>query len=414
MTASTAPTLEQVAPNIKTRVADGDLGGAQTVMLGIGAIALIASLIGWGEQFIHSYLVAYMFTLSLVLGAMFFVMVQHITRAGWSVVVRRIAENMMGVMPVMAVLFLPILFEAETLFSHWWHAGDHADPTDPMHDPIVHHKIGYLNPTFFYIRVALYFAIWLGLARYFRNASIAQDQSGDPEVSLRLARRAAPGLALFALSLTFAAFDWMMSIDPHWFSTMFGVTYFAGSVMSFYATLALTCLWLRKKGYLGEVINREHYHDIGKLLFAFMVFWTYVNFSQYMLIFYANLPEETLWYQARAEGGWATIGTVLIIGHFLVPFAFLMSRHIKRNTLTLSIASIFLLAMHWLDMQFLIMPNFTKGLGHPGLSTDWLDFTTMIGMLALFVGLMLRNIANSPLVPERDPRLGESLKFHNI
>ena len=148
-----------------------------------------------------------------------------------------------------------------------------------------------------------------------------------------------------------------MSIDPHWFSTMFGVTYFGGSVMTFYATLALTCLWLRKRGYLGDVINTEHYHDIGKLLFAFMVFWTYVNFSQYMLIFYANIPEETHWYHYRSHNGWDSVGPILIFGHFLAPFAASCCRgNVKRNKPMLAFGAIFLLVMHWVDMQYLILP----------------------------------------------------------
>ncbi|MCB1218981.1 quinol:cytochrome C oxidoreductase, partial [bacterium] len=187
---------------------------------------------------------------------------------------------------------------------------------------------------------------------------------GDPAISLRMARVAAPGLLLFALSLTFAAFDWIMSLDPHWFSTIFGITYFAGGFMAFLAFTIVMAKWLGTKGYLKEAINVEHYHDLGKLMFGFMVFWTYTNFSQYMLIWYANLPEETAWFAHRAVDGWGAIGTILVVGHFFIPFVFLMSRHVKRNGIALSAGAIFLLVIHCIDMQFLILPGADHGAEH--------------------------------------------------
>ncbi len=191
-------------------------------------------------------------------------------------------------------------------------------------------------------------------------------------------------------------------------STIFGLTYFAGAVVAALASLGLFCMWLRRNGYLQDVVNVEHYHDIGKLLFAFMIFWTYVNFSQYFLIWYANLPEETGWFLHR-QGGWEIIGQVLVFGHFFIPFAFLMSRHVKRNLKTLAIGAIFMLVMHWFDMLFLIMPTLHHGAVH----LTWLDLTTMIGVVGLFFAFALKNVISSPLIPERDPRLAESFKFVN-
>lgn len=412
MTANTiVPTIEQVAPGLTTRVKEGDLQTTQKGLLAVGVLALVASLagafLGEGEgkrHAFHAYLVAYMFTLSLALGSLFFVMVQHITRAGWSVTVRRIAENAMGVLfPWMVILFIPIAIGGEHLF-HWMH----HDPS--VNDEILEGKIGYLNTTFFYVRAVAYFVIWGLLARYFRSKSLEQDRTGDATLSLKMSRVAAPGLLLFAITITFAAVDWIMSLSPHWFSTMFGVIYFGGSVMAALGFLALACLWLRSKGYLGSVVSREHYHDIGKLMFTFMVFWAYTSFSQFMLIGYANLPEETEWYLHRIQGGWNWVYMTLLIGHFLVPFAFLMSRHLKRNSATLAGASAFLLVMHWVDMQFQIMPS----LHSHGPHFDWTDAASFIGVLGVFLGLTLRNIATSPLIPERDPRLGESLNFNNV
>ena len=284
MTISTVPPVETIAPGLVTKVRDGDLAGTQWGLIAAGIAALIASVLlasgdAMAQQAYFSYLVAYMFALSLVLGALFFVMLHHLTRAGWSVVVRRVAENVMAVMPFMAVLFIPIVVGSGELY-HWLH------PVEG--DAVLAGKAVYLNATFFYIRAGIYFAIWIALAFWFRRTSLKQDQTGDPQLTLKMARVAAPGMLLFSFTITFAAFDWIMSLDPHWYSTIFGVCYFAGSFMAILAYLTLLCLWLNRRGYLKGSVTVEHYHDLGKLMFAFMVFWTYVNFSQYFLIWYAN------------------------------------------------------------------------------------------------------------------------------
>lgn len=440
MTATmTAPPIDQVAPHLVTRVRAGDLGKAQNLLLGLGAALLVVSA-AWGigaknPGFFFSYLTAYMGVLGLCLGGLFFTMIQHITRAGWSVTVRRLAENLTGALPVLLLLYIPIIVGFDHLYGHWTHA-QIADPTAADFDAVIAGKAGYLNKPFFFVRVAIYFAVWIGLAAFFRRLSAQQDESGDPALSLRMSRVAAPGLLLFALSTTFASFDWIMSLDPHWFSTIFGVCYFAGGFMAFLAFAILFAQWLGRRGYLREAVTVEHYHDLGKLMFGFVVFWTYVNFSQYMLIWYANLPEETVFYQHRLEGGWSAVGTLLIFGHFLLPFAFLMSRHIKRNSLTLGIGAAYLLVMHWIDMQYLVMPNAAHGdhgahgggdavphaAGHTfgenlGL---WLhgitahDVLCYAGMLSLVAGVTLLHTRKGNLVPTRDPRLAESFHFHNI
>lgn len=439
----TAPSLQQLAPNIAARVKDGDLNLAQMVLLGLGIVLIGAAWATGGKHFYASYLVGYMGVLGICLGALFFTMLQHITRAGWSVSVRRLAENMMATLPLMLLLFVPIIVGFDDIYHHWSHAVIVEGAEG--YDSIVAGKSAWLNKPFFFVRVAIYFAIWIGLASYFRRASIKQDETGDPAITLRLARVAAPGLLLFALSITFAAFDWIMSIDPHWFSTIFGITYFSGGMMAFFAFTILLAKWLGAKGYLREAITVEHYHDLGKLLFTFVVFWTYTNFSQYMLIWYANLPEETRWFADRDQGGWGAIGTILVFGHFFIPFAFLLSRHIKRNTITLCIGSVFLLLIHCFDMQFLILPalgghdaahgaaahgaehgdgvavaiesglqRFPHDLGTYLHGVSWADFGCFVGLLALVAGLTLMNVRRSNLLPLRDPRLAESLHFHNV
>jgi hypothetical protein len=407
-----APPLERIAPKLVSRLPAGALAGQAKGWTAAGAVLLVASLaIGFATdrtRFLHAYLTAYVWALGIVLGALFFVIVQHVTRAGWSVVVRRIAEHVAGTVPVMAALFLPIGIFYGDLYHHWAHPAPG--------DTVLEGKSGYLSAGFWFVRAAVYFVIWIWLARTFKKGSLAQDQSGDPAITLRLARLGAPGLLLYALSITFAAIDWIMSLDPHWFSTIFGVCYFAGGFMACMATLTLLSLWLSKRGLLADAITTEHYHDMGKLMFAFMVFWAYTNFSQYMLIWYANLPEETAFYLHRQHGNWHTMGAVLVIGHFLVPFAFLMSRHVKRNRLTLALGAVFMLVMHWIDMVFLVMPSYQGHGAHGDAGMHWtlVDFTCLFGFAALLAGLTVVSRRKAPLVPERDPRLAESLHFHNV
>lgn len=437
-TPETAKSLHELAPDITPKVKDGDLTTAQNGLLAVGA--LLAGL-GYylGEHGSLSYLVGYMGVLGVCLGALFFTMIQHITRAGWSVPVRRVTENMAGTLPYMLLLFLPIVIGFDDIYHHWTHAV--IEEGQPGYDSIVAGKSGFLNTTFFFVRVAIYFAVWISLALYFRGQSIKQDESGDPAISLRMSQVAAPGLLLFALTLTFASFDWIMSIDPHWFSTIFGVVFFAGSVMASLAVVILICMWLTKKGYYKGAITKEHYHDIGKLMWAFMLFWTYTSFSQYMLIWYANLPEETVWYEHRTEHGWGAIGPILIVGHFLFPFVFLMSRNMKRHSVALPAGAIFLLVIHCIEMQYLILPSGLSGHGgdHGGdggaaaidatgehaqsfgaqlgdyLHTiSWADFGCFAGLLCLIAGFTLLNVRRSNLIPLRDPRLREGLNFHNI
>ncbi|MCB9884419.1 MAG: hypothetical protein H6838_02950 [Planctomycetes bacterium] len=427
----TAPSLQQIAPNLESRVKPGDLATAQMALLGVG-VALIGA--GWatgGEHFYFSYLVGYMGVLGICLCALFFTMVQHITRAGWSITVRRLAENTMAALPFMLLLFVPVVIGFDHLYHHWVHPD--------ANDAVLAGKSAWLNSTFFFVRVVIYFAVWIGLALFFRSGSLKQDETGDPAISLRMARVAAPGLLLFALSLTFAAFDWIMSLDPHWFSTIFGITYFAGGFMAFLAFTIVMAKWLGTKGYLKEAINVEHYHDLGKLMFGFMVFWTYTNFSQYMLIWYANLPEETAWFAHRAVDGWGAIGTILVVGHFFIPFVFLMSRHVKRNGIALSAGAIFLLVIHCIDMQFLILPGADHGAEHAaggeahavahahehanGFSAQlgeylhnvhWTDFGCFIGLLSILAGIVVMNVRKTNLVPLRDPKLAESIHFENF
>lgn len=354
-------------------------------------------------QLWHSWLVGALFVLSIALGGLFFVLVQHATQAGWSVVVRRIAENAMATLPFLALMFLPLVLWGMGDLFHWSHADTVAA------DPLLTHKQPYLNVPFFVIRTCLYFAIWSALALWFGRQSRLQDETGDHELTRRMRRASAPGLVLFALTVTFASFDWLMSLSPHWYSTIFGVYFFSGSMVAIFAFLALAALALRRAGLLVELISSEHMHDLGKLLFAFVAFWAYIGFSQFFLIWYSNLPEETIFFAMRLNGSWRAASILLALGHFIVPFFFLLPRTIKRNPTALALAAGWLLLMHLLDLHWLVMPNL-----HPdGLSPSLLDGTTLIGSVGVFLAAFGWSLQRQALVPLRDPRLPESLLFEN-
>ncbi len=371
----------------------------------VGVVALgISYFIGSGHhhQLAFSYLTAFVYWLTIALGGLFFVVLHYLARSGWSVVVRRLAEHVMGTLPLFAVLFVPVYFGMHSLF-HWTHADAVA------HDPLLQHKAPYLNESFFLIRAAIYFVVWTGLAIFFWRQSRGQDENGEVATTKRLQTLSAPAMVLFAVTLTFAAFDWLMSLEPHWFSTIFGVYIFAGCVVSIFSLLILLVLLLKASGALTQIVTWEHFHDMGKMLFGFVVFWAYIGFSQFMLIWYANIPEETFWFEMRWDDpGWRWASIFLAAGHFVVPFFFLISQPVKRNRVTLTIGALWMLAMHYVDMYWLVMPTH-----HKEFQLSILDLTCWIGVGGLFLAALCLLMQRGALVPVRDPRLPESLAFEN-
>ncbi len=372
-------------------------------VVGIGGSLVLARGTENGmHHLLETYLVSFAFFLSISLGGLFFVLLEHCTRAGWSVVARRVAEAIAANVWLMAVLAVPVVLGMHHLY-HW------SDAAASAHDPLLAGKTGFLNPTFFVIRLAVYFLIWGGLAAFLHRTSVAQDRSGDPALTLRMERLSAPGMVLFALSLNFAAFDLLMSLDPHWFSTIFGVYYFAASVVAFMAVMPKVLWALQWRGILKNAVTVEHYHDFGKLLFAFVVFWAYIAFSQYMLIWYANVPEETEWFLKRQTGEWTTVSILLIFGHFVVPFLLLVSRFIKRRPLLLAVTGGFIAAMCWVDMYWLVIPEFSPGVARFGL----LDILCFLGMNGVWSAVVVWRLSRHSAIAEKDPRLEESLVFES-
>lgn len=387
-------------------------GGAGVVGLAGVAAALLFARGDW-DVFFRSYLLNYCFFLSLALGALFFVLLQHVTRAGWSVSVRRLAELVAGTMPVLAVLFLPLLVPVlggmEGVYE--W-SSPHAVEADAT--GLLRHKAAYLNAPFFIARSGMCLVVWMLLARYYLRRSVEQDASGDAGLTLRMQWWSAPGLLLYAGTVTVFAIDALMSLNPHWYSTIWGVYFFSGCAVGFFALLAVLVCGVQRAGRLTHSITVEHYHDVGKLAFGFVVFWAYIAFSQYLLIWYANIPEETVWYRPRqGDGWWIGVSLLLLFGHFVAPFLALVSRWPKRRRGTLALAGGWLLLMHWLDLYYLVIPR-PGGHGEYASPLHASDVLLLVGLGGLFLGALLRLMGRHALVPERDPRLAEALTFENV
>lgn len=430
---------------------------------GLGACLLLGAFGGGGiRPFYFAYLTGICFWLSIAIASLFFVLMQFLTRAGWSVAVRRVAESMAATIPVIGVLSLPILVSVATERGDLYpwalpldtatHAAEGEAEAAPgvekpaaltpgltavaeinqsagpkvggaevararTLDETVLKKRAWLNPPFFIGRIVFYFLVWSLIALYFWQESTLQDDAGDVAITERLQALAGPSLVVLGVTMTLAAFDLIMSLEPHWFSTMFGVYFFIGGVVSFYALLILTVLMLQHGGWLKASITAEHYHDMGKFLFAFTFFWGYIAFSQYMLLWYASIPEEVAWLSNRGAtteltyvNSWSLVAVALLFGQFLIPFAGLMSRHVKRVKGLLAFWAVWILVFHFVDTCWMILPDLGPA-EHQGLAV-LAAMAAVIGVGGVVMVAWVRITAGHPVRPLRDPRLEESLAFH--
>ena len=374
-------------------------------------VLVAAALVGWGacltgyfqnqDEFVRSYLVAFLATIFMALGGMLFVMIQHLTNSVWSVTVRRLMESLMMSLPVGALLFIPIALNVHSLYE-WSHPGgtEHFSPS----------KANYLSEHAFVIRAFVYFLIWTILSWRLWAISRKQDETKAASLCYSAAKVSAPGVFFLFISATLAAFDWNMSLNPHWYSTIYGVYCLAGGAWGFFAILILICMRLRANGVLANSITVEHYHDLGKWQFALTAFWAYIAFSQYMLIWYANMPEETIYYKVRLEGSWRLLTLALPIIHFIFPFFLLIARPAKRTLGVLSFISVYILVVHYLDVYWMIMPNFYKA----GLHFSWTDAASVLAVASTYGFFFWQRLKDAPIVPEGDPRLAKALRFHNV
>jgi len=367
-----------------------------------GVAGLLLSVVGAfmdHAQFFQAYLTAFTFFTTLGLGGLFFVLIHHITGAYWGVVMRRVAENLAYTLPLMGLAMLPLFFGMHDLF-HW----SHVEDPHVAHDVILQWKAPYLNTTFFFIRNIIFFVIWSWLVHGLRTLSLAQDK-GDVGSLGKMRRKAAGGTVLFAITVTLFAFDWLMSLDPHWYSTIFGVYVFSGAFLAAIALLSILAITLRNHG-AGEIVTAEHTHDLGKFLFAFTAWWAYIGGAQYFLIWYGNIPEETIWFLHRWEHGWKVVSLFLILFHFIVPFIVLSFRAAKRVPVLILAISGLMLLMHYVDHFWMINPTFNEHY----MQFSWMHITTFIGLGGIFVWWLFVKMGQDPVVAFGDPKLQKSIE----
>ncbi len=370
----------------------------------VSILACVGGYLMDPNRFYESYLVAFCYTTAIGLGAFFFVQVQYLTGSAWSVGMRRIMENLMITLPVGLILALPILFGGlDHLYP--WTSAEFMASAKPLEA-----KIGYLNKDSFITRTIVYFLLWsLWTIMIYRN-SIKQDTERSAQRMHSITRWAAPGLLMAVVVGSLGAFDWLMSLEPAWYSTIFGLYYLADGALGFMAVMTLICLAFRKSGILAKTINDEHYHDLGKWLFALTAFYTYIAFSQYILIWYADLPEETTFYRHRSHGGWLAVSLSLPFIRFFIPFFTLLCRPMKRRLLTIRLMAIWSLVVIYIDLYWIVMPNFHK----EGPSFHWLDLATLAATLSVCGFVFWGRFQKNKMVPVGDLRLEQSLHFENV
>ncbi len=378
------------------------LGGASALAAaGLGLTAAGAAVNP--RQAVASYLVAFVYWLGIALGALILLGALHAAKARWPVVLRRFLETIPQTIPLFAVLFIPLALGMGHVFV--W-VDPHGLTGEMLH--AVEHKRPYLNVPFFLVRAAIYFAVWTLVAHLLRRWSVRQDQTGGHALTLSQRRLGAGALPFLALTLSFASFDWMMSVDPRFFSTIFGVYWFAGSFLGCFAVLIIAAAVTRDlPDHFGHHLNADHTHALGKFLLAFTAFWAYIAFSQFMLIWIANIPEEVPWYIVRTDSTWGKVGIFLAVAHFAIPFAVLLSRDLKRDPRKLALVAVWLLLVHWVDVHWVIMPHIHEGAPSP----SWMDLTAFVGVGAAFLAFLVFRMRGAATIPVNDPYLEESLRY---
>jgi hypothetical protein len=377
---------------------------AAAIFLGLGVVGLFVS---GADMFYRSYLIGYFYAICFALGCLGLLCVQHLSGGGWGVAIRRMLEAGAKTIPFFAILFIPII-----LGSHHIYEWTHHDVVAKNH--ILHHKEPYLNMPFWLIRTGIYFAFFTALAYGLSRISLRQDKTGDPNLSERMTMISGPGLLAFILLCTFASVDWFMSTEPEWFSTIYGMLFIAQQAVSVISFMIVFGVLLATRAPMNEVIVPKHLHDLGKFLLAFTMLWAYFSFSQYIIVWAGNLPEETTWYLKRIRGFGEYMAWFIVIAHFALPFIILLSRDIKRRAGTIAKVAGFMMFMRLVDAVWFLAPGFTKidvatGQGIGGFELHWMYFVMPIGMFALFVGLFMMNLKKHAMVPVGEPALHEAL-----
>ena len=366
----------------------------------------ILSLVGFfvdQERAVFSYLVTYMMIVSIGLGSLFLVALEYVAGADWSTPIRRIPEYFAGLLPILFLLVIPLFVFNHDLF-HWAHKEAVAE------DKILQGKAPYLNVSFFIIRTLIFIGIWSLFYWVLIRNSKKQDETKDQLLTKRNIKFSAAFIPIFAISITFTAIDFMMSLEPHWFSTIFGVYYFAGTVVGALAAVTIAVVLLKEKGYFSPWMTDDHLFSLGALLFAFVNFWAYIAFSQFLLIWYADLPEETMWFLTRWNGNWAVFSILLIIIHFAVPYFTLLTQPSKKNPKILKFIAVWLLFAHLFDLFWMIMPDMEAM--HNGYVFSWIDLVIPIAGTGLVILVFTLRSKRDNLIPVGDPKLKRGMDFH--
>ena len=363
----------------------------------VGAVLCLAGAVTSPEQFYRSYLVGFLFWAGISLGCFAVLLLHHIFGAAWGFVVQRMLEAGTRTFALLAVLFLPLLLGLHHLYE-WTHADVVAG------DPVLQAKSAYLNVGFFVGRAVFYFLAWMGIAALLNRWSQQLDQGGAPTLAERLKNSGPPGLLVYGLTVTFATVDWVMSLDPHWYSTMFALIFIAGQVLSTLAFVVLAMRLLGEHQPLADVLRPAHLHDLGNLMLAFTMIWAYVSFSQFLIIWSGNLPETITWYKDRSEGGWQWVALGLILFGFALPFAILLSRFVKRRARLLAIVAGLVLLMRWVELLWVVQPTFRPG----EIGFHWLDLVAPLAIGGLWLWFYARQLKSRPLLPQLDPRMKEA------
>jgi hypothetical protein len=378
--------------------------GVQRLALVVGIAGLALCALGYSagrEAFFRAYLLGFMFWVSVALGSMALLMVSHLSGGAWGVVSRRIFEAASRTLPFLAILFVPVALGLHELYL--W-----AQPEAVAADRILQHNSKYLNPSFFIVRAVVYFAIWSAIAWLLSTWSRQQDGERDGlGLSLKMQRLSGGGLVVYAITVFFMSVDWIMSLDPHWFSTIYGMLFMVGEGLSALAFTIAVIVLLAKTEPMSSIIGSPHLHDLGKLLYAFVMLWAYLTFSQFLIVWSANLPEEIPWYLVRMQGGWGYIGLLLIFGHFFLPFFLLLNRDLKRNHTLVASVAIFMVLIRWVDIFWLIGP--AHGRAPLAANLSWLYFVTPVALGGIWVALFLWQLGTRPLLPLGEPDLESAL-----
>ncbi|MFA5911800.1 MAG: hypothetical protein WC815_23720 [Vicinamibacterales bacterium] len=373
--------------------------GLIAAVLGI-ALTGAGFMMSGADRFYQAYLVAYTFWMGVALGSLALLMVQHLSGGVWGVVLRRPFEAAVRTIPFMAVLFLPIVFGMHSLYE-WTHES-------ALTDPILMQKAAYLNTPFFLVRQALYFVIWSAMGYLLTSWSAEHDRTGDQALVDKMSRLSGAGLVIYFLTVTFAMVDWTMSVNPHWFSTIWGMLYIGGQGLSAFAFGITVLVMLSQTSPMSRVLTTHHFHDLGKFLFAFLMLWAYLSFSQFLIIWSANLPEEIPHYLTRWDNNWKYLSIFIIVGHFIVPYALLLSRDLKKNARKLRLIATWIICARVADYYWHVAPEFHQD----GFTFSLLDIALPLALGGIFISIFVSQLAGRSLLPVNDAQLEKALTHH--